>query len=306
MQCNQPVEASLAFTLVELMVVIGVVASLGMLLIPALAGAKADSWGAQCRSNLKYLGNGFGLYTQDHSDMFPPAGYEVGTGTSSMGQLAWDTYIHHYIGGVASDQEIMDSIGILDITLCPKVEHCPADRGPNNSWGGGGDPLYGIFGRRSYAMIMSPENWQVQSARNGIKYNLLATSLGVGVLWQDPTTSTGQPDWDAKSFKSFVVRDPRGTLILAEQACDQSFVGNFWPSACRGPAGSDELHQMDPAGVVTGNQGLQLYKLHGYRFNYLFHDGHVENLTTNATIGTATGVQALYNPKGMWTVQLGD
>jgi prepilin-type processing-associated H-X9-DG protein len=45
-----------------------------------------------------------------------------------------------------------------------------------------------------------------------------------------------------------------------------------------------------------------LYKAHNSRFNYLFHDGHVEALKMEQTIGTGT----LTTPKGMWTVASGD
>jgi prepilin-type processing-associated H-X9-DG protein len=45
-----------------------------------------------------------------------------------------------------------------------------------------------------------------------------------------------------------------------------------------------------------------LYQAHWNRFNYLFHDGHVEALQYQQTIGTGT----LSSPKGMWTVVPGD
>jgi prepilin-type processing-associated H-X9-DG protein len=48
--------------------------------------------------------------------------------------------------------------------------------------------------------------------------------------------------------------------------------------------------------------GSQAYGFHGNRFNYLFHDGHVQALKTTDTIGSGT----LANPKGMWTMNSGD
>jgi prepilin-type processing-associated H-X9-DG protein len=56
------------------------------------------------------------------------------------------------------------------------------------------------------------------------------------------------------------------------------------------------------------SEGLLLYKAHGSRFNYVFHDNHVEPLKIENTVGSASGppqVQ-LKNPKGMWTVTAGD
>ena len=49
-------------------------------------------------------------------------------------------------------------------------------------------------------------------------------------------------------------------------------------------------------------EGKFLYQLHKNRFNYLMHDGHVESLKIQDTIGTGT----LAAPKGMWTVVGGD
>jgi prepilin-type N-terminal cleavage/methylation domain-containing protein len=62
-----------AFTLIELLVVVVIVAVLAALLLPALAGAKADTWRAQCQGNMRMLGTCFRLFEQDHNDMFPPA-----------------------------------------------------------------------------------------------------------------------------------------------------------------------------------------------------------------------------------------
>ena len=113
------------------------------------------------------------------------------------------------------------------------------------------------------------------------------------------------PDFDAESFKNSVVTDPSGSILLAEQATQNSFVGNVWPAVCNGPAGAgvnSELYQINPTSNQNGNQGKTLYRIHGSRFNYLFHDYHVEALKTNETIGSG----GLWAPKGMWTVTAGD
>ena len=50
------------------------------------------------------------------------------------------------------------------------------------------------------------------------------------------------------------------------------------------------------------NYGSVNYGLHSKRFNYLFHDGHVEPLKIEETIGSGT----TNAPKGMWTMTPGD
>src|ERR1700722_4246118 len=79
-QPRAPGGGCMAFTLIELLVVIAIIAILAGLLLPALAKAKAKSQRIACTSQLKQLGTGITLWTVDHSDMFPPAGMQVGSG----------------------------------------------------------------------------------------------------------------------------------------------------------------------------------------------------------------------------------
>jgi prepilin-type N-terminal cleavage/methylation domain-containing protein len=59
------------FTLVELLVVIGVVALLAALLLPALASAKDKVRRASCLSNLRQIGIAIHLYADDHDGDIP-------------------------------------------------------------------------------------------------------------------------------------------------------------------------------------------------------------------------------------------
>lgn len=65
------------FTLVELLVVVGIIAVLAALLFPVFARVRAKAQNATCLSNLKQIGLALTQYTADHDGVFPPADQQV-------------------------------------------------------------------------------------------------------------------------------------------------------------------------------------------------------------------------------------
>jgi prepilin-type N-terminal cleavage/methylation domain-containing protein len=67
-----------AFTLVELLVVIGIIALLISILIPTLNGVRNSAKGVQCMSNLRQIGIAMSMYARDNEGIFHPTPPNMG------------------------------------------------------------------------------------------------------------------------------------------------------------------------------------------------------------------------------------
>ncbi len=119
-----------AFTLVELLVTIAIIAILAALLLPALGRAKAKASQVTCLNNLRQLATAGMLYADEQNDALPPNGY--GSANTLAGNRLWIVGDEHldpraftntdYIlnPNLAAFAPYLPSVGVYK---------CPADRG---------------------------------------------------------------------------------------------------------------------------------------------------------------------------------
>lgn len=104
------------FTLIEMLVVVAIIATLAALLLPTLTGSRERSRIAYCANNLSQIGKGLVMYLEQNGDMFPPI-------TTDGTHSTWDTALLPYLGDATN------------IFLCPSDPYrgnVPADRTPRS------------------------------------------------------------------------------------------------------------------------------------------------------------------------------
>lgn len=102
-------------TLLELLVVLGIIATLAALLVPALVKAKASSRRTVCINNLKQINHAVRMYADDNGDRLPQLGILL---PGADGDGVWRTYRH-----------LVQSYVGLNAPASPadKIFACPAD-----------------------------------------------------------------------------------------------------------------------------------------------------------------------------------
>jgi prepilin-type N-terminal cleavage/methylation domain-containing protein len=142
-----------AFTLVELLVVIGIIAVLISILLPTLGRAREAAKKVQCLSNLRQIHTFFVMYAQANRDQVPLA-----YGTNKQFNYAiWDGYFitpgQYVMYGLLHEAGFMKS---------PKVYYCPSQTHPDVEFNGSNNPWKpgepGLLVRAAYG-VRPVVNW---------------------------------------------------------------------------------------------------------------------------------------------------
>ncbi len=167
------------FTLLELLVVIGIIAILAGLILPVLGKAKAKATQASCMGNLHQLSLGWRMYADENDGKLIPVFYFAGKGVINSnawvrGSMNDDTSVYPAVEAGKLDSTNVHGIewgGMFRFVKNAGSYHCPADKSQTNAvprvrsysingWMGGtyvyGQSNYIVFKKESEIIRPSP------------------------------------------------------------------------------------------------------------------------------------------------------
>jgi prepilin-type N-terminal cleavage/methylation domain-containing protein/prepilin-type processing-associated H-X9-DG protein len=154
---------SKAFTLVELLVVIGIIAVLIAILMPALSNARAQAKNVQCLSNLRQIGLACTMYMNANKGILPPVRFAATADVAWTPGGFWANFLHE--GNFVKGNDTTGS----NVFMCP----ASLDELERNFW----DSPPTRIANSGYF------KFQGSGARVGDLSNDLMTSYAVNATW---------------------------------------------------------------------------------------------------------------------------
>lgn len=264
------------FTLVELLVVVGIIALLIAILMPALHKARRAAQTVTCQSNLRQCGIALRMYAADWRGVVVASYVDPG-GTI----FGWPSFMTGYNvtktdAGRGGAVYLQQGSGVMG---CPSSYGYEMDVGhfgnahanPNRAYG------YGMYVGRTGKDTFT----------NGTKLTWVQDVVGKAL---DPNTTVAtRPSMQLHHLDR--VRAPQETIWMADSSTDRT---SFLNSGGYGRAIA-QFTQGEWAGADSAIFGAAIHLLHENAANVMFYDGHVERLTKEEIRQTRTQIWFFYD-----------
>jgi prepilin-type N-terminal cleavage/methylation domain-containing protein/prepilin-type processing-associated H-X9-DG protein len=254
------------FTLVELLVVIGIIAILIAILMPSLNSARRQARAVRCLSNLKQVGNAFFMYSQQYKGAWPVAVHDLsGVHIPIDEERRWSDLLAEFVSG--SGVQMTKATDIAAIRRNSVLWGCP-------EW--------------DFTDTFDPNDF-AQSVRNGYGMNYYPSYFDDFDLTKLAYVTAGrgqyirQARWTKSSQRALVLDSI--THVVGTPPVMDSVNGRWFPYDFNGGVGIFGAFYVDGARHAP-NARKQVASAQSKRESYtnkwlnaLFCDGHAESVS---------------------------
>jgi|SRR5579871_1836895 len=283
------VRRSKGFTLIELLVVIAIIAILAAILFPVFAQAREKARAIACLSNIRQLGLGLAMYTQDFDETCPPeaaANPDINGGTTCSPSVGYGVCLE------PPQSLIQPYIKSAQLWTCPDTPPSPkADPTVWPFWDGSyaNNPVTLSYAYMGSVITIQAGGIDHNTGLNASGYALLGNASGATLASFDQPADTiafienwingGPNGFGVTSFGNLYGNPGVGTFAWVENCGLWVLAGRAFPAP--NPNSPGDINNFPPCDQASPWDQFKTQKPspgHNNAFNYILVDGHAKLL----------------------------